>query len=221
MYADIFPLTLLAAGVYPLSKNEQVRFDESALGRMAGVFNGMKPARPAPVVIGHPADDTPSYGTVNFLRVIDGSLVGYTEDLSENFRSGMGDGLYPRYAARFFGPDNPDNPAPGIWFLKHVGFMGPVPPAVRGFLDTDAKFMETLQGAGRKISPEMRFGGPGGAEFAEFGTVPVKPEDIARLARAHQTEHAARGSEISITQAVMAVQKSVWNGHESLRGRDR
>jgi hypothetical protein len=205
MFADIFPLTLLATGVYPLSKDEQVRFDESALGRIAGVFNDMKPARPAPVVIGHPIDDMPSYGTVNFLRVIDGSLIGYTENLSENFRRGMDQGLYPRYAAQFFGPDNPDNPVPGTWFLKHVGFMGPVPPAVRGFLTTDAEFMETLQGPGRKISPEMRLGGTRYVEFAEFGTAPVRPEDIARLARAHQFECAARGSEISASQAVMAV----------------
>ena len=164
MFADIFPLVLLATGVYPLSKDVQVRFDELALGRMAGVFNDTKPRRPAPIVIGHPSDDAPSYGIVNQMRLIDGSLIGYTENLSENFRRGMDQGLYPRYAARFFGPDNPDNPVPGSWFLKHVGFMGPVPPAVRGFLTTDAEFMETLQGPGRKISPEMRFGGPGGAE---------------------------------------------------------
>lgn len=205
MFADIFPLVLLAAGVYPLSKDEQVRFDELALGRIAGVFNDMKPARPAPIVIGHPANDTPSYGTVEFLRVVDGSLIGYTENLSENFRRGMDQGLYPRYAAQFFGPDNPDNPVPGSWFLKHVGFMGPVPPVVRGFLNTDAEFMESLTGPGRKIDPVMRFGGPGSFEFAEFGTAPVKPEDIARLARAHQSEWAARGSEIGIAQAVMAV----------------
>lgn len=205
MFVDFIPLTLLSAGVYLLTKDAQVSFDEFALGRMEAAFNGMRPARPAPIVIGHPADDAPSYGMVNHLRVIDGSLIGYAEEVSESFRHGMNDGLYPRYGAQFFGPDNPDNPAPGCWFLKHVGFRGPVPPVVRGFLTTDAEFMETLTGPGRKIDLAMRSGGPGNFEFAEFGTAPIKPEDIARLARAHQFECAARGNEISVAQAVMAI----------------
>ncbi len=205
MWADFIPLALLTAGVYPLSKDLQISLDEFDLGRMASAFKDMKPPRPAPIVIGHPADDAPSYGIINNLVVIDGTLIGYAEDLSDSFRRGMKEGLYPRYAAQFFGPDNPDNPVPGRFILKHVGFRGPVPPSVRGFLTTDAEFMESLSGPGLTISPEMRLGGPGCVEFAQFGTVPVKGADIALRARAMQSQCAARGHPVSVTQAVTAV----------------
>lgn len=205
MWADYFPLSLLATGVYSLSKGQQIRLDEYDLLRMVAVFNDMKPPRPAPIVIGHPNDDAPSYGLVRRLGCSDGSLTANAEDLNDSFRHGMKEGLYPRYAAQFFCPDNPDNPAPGRWFLKHVGFMGPVPPSVRGFLNTDAEFMESLSGPGRKIAPEMRLGGPGCVEFAQFGTVPVKPADIALRARALQSEFAARGRPVGVVQAVAAV----------------
>ena len=205
MWADFITLTLLTAGVYPLSKDLQISLDEFDLGRMAGAFNDMKPPRPAPIVIGHPANDAPSYGIINRLGMADGTLLGYAEDLNDSFRRGMKEGLYPRYAAQFFGPDNPDNPVPGRFFLKHVGFRGPVPPSVKGFFTTDAEFMESLSGPGLTISPEMRLGGPGCVEFAQFGTVPVKAADIALRARAMQSECAARGHSISVLQAVAAV----------------
>src|SRR3989304_3924969 len=102
MWADFMPLALLTAGVYPLSKDLQISLDEFDLGRIAAAFNDMKPARPAPIVIGHPANDTPSYGIVNHLGVIDGTLTAYAEDLNVSFRRSMKEGLYPRYAAQFF-----------------------------------------------------------------------------------------------------------------------
>ena len=205
MWADFFPLALLTAGVYPLSKDLQISLDEADLARMVDAFNGMKPPRPAPIVIGHPANDAPSYGIINRLGLTDGTLTGNAEDLNDSFRRGMKEGLYPRYAAQFFGPDNPDNPVPGRFILKHVGFRGPVPPSVRGFLTTDAEFMESLSGPGLTISPEMRLGGPGCVEFAQFGTVAVKGADIALRARAMQSEYAARGHSVSVMQAVAAV----------------
>jgi len=205
MWADYLPLELLATGVYSLSKDRLIRLDEHDMFRMVGAFNDMKPPRPAPIVIGHPDDDAPSYGLVSRLDYVDGRLTAVAEDINDSFWRGLKEGLYPRYAAQFFCPDNPDNPAPGRFFLKHVGFMGPVPPSIRGFLNTDAEFMESLSGPGRKIAPEMRLGGPGCVEFAQFGTVPVKAADIALRARALQSECAAQGRPVGVVQAVAAV----------------
>jgi hypothetical protein len=41
-------------------------------------------------------------------------------------------GNYKKISASFFSPYHGDNPAPGIWCLRHVGFLGAVPPAVKG-----------------------------------------------------------------------------------------
>lgn len=203
---DFLPLQLLAAGAYPLSKDQQIYFDERDLHRMSAAFNGdQKPPRLAPVVIGHPENDAPSFGEVYFLKVQDGNLIGYAQNLSDSFRRSMREGGYPRYAAQFFAPENPRNPVPGSWFLKHVGFRGKVPPSVRGYLTTDAEFMEQLSGPGKKISPEMRLSGPGYVEFSQFASTPSNPTNIALLALAVQSECAARGRYLNISEAVAAV----------------
>jgi hypothetical protein len=204
-YFDYLPLDILAPGTYQLSREQSVRFDESDLSRMAVAFNNLKPRRPAPLVIGHPEDDSPRYGIVDRLSVENKSLVGIARELSASFLSTLKDGGYPRYAAQFYGPDNPDNPSPGNWILKHVGFRGPVPPVVRGFLTTDAEFMESLSGPGREIEIEMRFGGPGLLELSQFASSPRRAEDLARRARALQDAAAADGTRLSASEAVRAI----------------
>jgi hypothetical protein len=208
-YLDLQWFQVLSPGVYPLSKDRQINFNSEDLGRMASAFNGLNPRRPAPVVIGHPENDAPAYGTVYFLKMEDNELLGVSDDLSESYRQQMRAGNFQRYGAQFFAPDNPDNPAPGSWLLKHIGVKGVVPPIVRGYLTSDAEFAESLSGPGRKIFPEMRFGGPGCVEFSEFASVPHNPANIALLARAVQSECAARGISITMTQAVQAVYKPV------------
>jgi hypothetical protein len=204
-YFDYFWFQILSPGVYRLSKDQMINFNVDDLTRMASAFNDLKPARPAPVVIGHPENDAPSYGTVAHLRVQDNALVGWSDDLTDSYRRQVREGNYQRYGAQFFAPENPNNPVPGSWFLKHVGVRGMVPPIVRGYLTSDAEFAEQHSGAGKRVAPEMRSGGPGCIEFSEFLTAPAHPENMALLARAHQNECASRGKIISTAEAVQSV----------------
>ncbi len=171
----------------------------------------------APVVIGHPENDMPLYGFISFLGVHGNQLFGFAEHtaLSDSFLRELRDGKSPRYAAQFFAPENPNNPVSGSWFLKHVGFMGPPPPIVRGtfngVLSSDAQYMESLSG-GKVIEPAMRFGEKAGLagslEFIMFATVPTDASDIAARAQALQCAFSERGHLINTAEAVAHVLSS-------------
>lgn len=41
-------------------------------------------------------------------------------------------GRYKKLSASLYAPDSPANPSPGAWYLRHVGFLGAQPPAIKG-----------------------------------------------------------------------------------------
>lgn len=204
-YADYIYLKLLTPGVYPLSEFENVGFDSGALARMAAAYNDMEPPRVAPLVIGHPESDSPQYGEVQHLNAGDGVLMAVATINSESFRAAWERGEYVRHAAQFYAPENPGNPKPDTWFLKHVGFKGPPAPIAKGFLTTDAEFAESLNGNGRLVEEGLRLGGRAAPDFAEYATLPRKPDDLRQLARTVINHAARNGETIDICAALKAV----------------
>jgi hypothetical protein len=199
---------LLAPGQYEIEKGRFVRFDKYDLERMAAAFNELQPKRRAPVIIGYFENDrnTNVQAFVERLDVLQDVLFGFVKDFtSETFIAGLNDKTYTRYQAQFWGPEHPDNPKPGSWMLKHVGVLGPPVQAVRGHLVSEASFMESLGGAGRKLAPELRIDDGGGIEFSEFPITPALGEDMARRAKALMAFLAARGEVINAAQAVAFV----------------
>ncbi len=86
----------------------------------------------APIVVGHPQLDAPAYGWIDSaLSEADGLYVGAV-DVDAEFADMVRDKRFPNRSASFFPPSHPRNPVPGVYYLKHVGFLGAVPPAVRG-----------------------------------------------------------------------------------------
>ena len=65
-------------------------------------------------------------------------------------------GRFKKRSASFYTPDSPNNPKPGVYYLRHVGFLGAQPPAVKGLKEvafaeddgvvefTDATFVASL-----------------------------------------------------------------------------
>ncbi|MDH4182654.1 MAG: peptidase [Nitrospinota bacterium] len=86
----------------------------------------------APLVVGHPAADAPAYGWVKSLKVAAGSLLAELSQLDPAFAELVRTGRYKKISASFYTPDSPHNPRPGAWYLRHVGFLGAQPPAVKG-----------------------------------------------------------------------------------------
>jgi len=86
----------------------------------------------APLVVGHPKTDDPAYGWVESVSLDSGILQATTERVEANFCEMVNDGRFPKISASFYHPDSKSNPVPGVWYLKHVGFLGAAAPAVQG-----------------------------------------------------------------------------------------
>jgi hypothetical protein len=86
----------------------------------------------APIVVGHPAMDDPSYGWVRSLRVEGDRLIAVADQVDPAFAEIVRAGRYKTRSAAFYPPDHKSNPKPGGWYLKHIGFLGATPPAVKG-----------------------------------------------------------------------------------------
>lgn len=94
----------------------------------------------APLVVGHPKLNDPAYGWVASLELDNDLVKANPEKVEPQFAEMVNDGRFPKISASFFAPDSPNNPKPGVWYLRHVGFLGAHAPAVKGL--KSAQFAE-------------------------------------------------------------------------------
>lgn len=86
----------------------------------------------APLVIGHPKHDAPAYGWVQSLDADKAGLNASPKQVDVQFAELVDKGSFKKISASFYTPDAPNNPVPGVYYLRHVGFLGAQPPAVKG-----------------------------------------------------------------------------------------
>jgi hypothetical protein len=88
----------------------------------------------APLVVGHPKTDDPAYGWVAGLNFSEDSkkVLADPDQVDAEFAELVNDGRYPKISASFYPPEHPSNPVPGVYYLRHVGFLGAQAPAVKG-----------------------------------------------------------------------------------------
>lgn len=99
----------------------------------------------APLVVGHPKTDDPAYGQVRGLQLTAaGTLLADPEHVEPQFAAMVNAKRFPKVSASFFTPTSPGNPKPGTWYLRHVGFLGAVAPAVTGL--KPASFSDSAEG---------------------------------------------------------------------------
>lgn len=105
-------------------------FSEAQLKAAVAAYNTDLHA--APLVIGHPKHDDPKYGQIQSLSFADGVLFGDPANIDPQFAELVNSGKYDRVSASFYSPESPSNPVPGVLYLRHVGFLGAVPPGCKG-----------------------------------------------------------------------------------------
>jgi hypothetical protein len=86
----------------------------------------------APLIVGHPQHDAPAYGWVRGLSFADGALEVEEHQVDEAFNALRQKGSFKKVSARFFTPASKNNPTPGEYYLRDVGFLGAMAPAVKG-----------------------------------------------------------------------------------------
>jgi len=85
----------------------------------------------APVVVGHPKENAPAFGWVEALKTDGRVLFAKFKQLVPEFIEAVKKGMYKKRSISLY-PD---------MSLRHIGFLGAIPPAVKGL--ADIKFSET------------------------------------------------------------------------------
>jgi len=86
----------------------------------------------APIVIGHPETDAPAYGWIAALKADKRGLWAVPRQVDPQFAEKVEQGAFKKISVALYSPDSPDNPRPGTWGVRHVGFLGAQVPAVKG-----------------------------------------------------------------------------------------
>ena len=124
------PLQIFKPGTHTAMRGDVLSFSESDMAATAAAYDPAK--HEAPLVIGHPKHDAPAYGWVKSLAVQGGALEAEPAQLDPEFAELVAQGRFKKISASFYRPDSPLNPVPGVFYLRHVGFLGAQPPAVKG-----------------------------------------------------------------------------------------
>ncbi|HFC8531584.1 TPA: 2-oxoacid:acceptor oxidoreductase [Neisseria lactamica] len=129
---------IFRAGTRTDANGNTVTITEADLAAAAQAYDPK--VHEAPIVVGHPKADAPAYGWVKSLGVQNGVLTADFAQVDEGFADLVKAGRYKKVSASFYPPTSPNNPKPGVWTLRHVGFLGAQPPAVKGL--TPVSFAE-------------------------------------------------------------------------------
>jgi hypothetical protein len=146
------PLQIFKAGTHTAMNGVALSFTEADLKATAAAYDPAK--HEAPLVVGHPQHDTPAYGWVGSLAFAGGALEATPVQVNADFSEQVAQGAYKKMSASFYAPDSPNNPVPNVYYLRHIGFLGAQPPAIKGLR-----------------SPSFAEGEKGVVDFSEYDDV--------------------------------------------------
>ena len=157
----------------------------------------------APVFIGHPKDNAPAYGWVRALTFDEGSGTLYADlaQVEPQFAALLADGRFKKRSASIYDPDHPNNPTPGKPYLRHVGFLGAQPPAVKGLADFAAA-----------AAPVYEFGDPA-ATPPPPTEMPMNEDELKKK----EEELAAREKELADREAAVKRREEELAAEEAAR----
>lgn len=120
-------MEILRTGSHIASSGAPVELNESDLDGIAATYNPS--VHEAPLVVGHPRDNSPAFGWVKGLRRAGDRLIARAQALPELVEL-IRKGIYKKRSASLV-----RERAGSPWRLNHVGLLGGMPPAVKGLAD--------------------------------------------------------------------------------------
>jgi hypothetical protein len=196
------PLEIFKSGQHTAMSGVTISFSESDVATMAASYD---PAlHEAPLVVGHPAADLPAYGWVASLSYADGVLSALPSDVDSDFADLVNTRRFGKISAAFYEPTSPNNPVPGVYYLRHVGFLGAQPPAVKGLRSPQfASGDDTLVICFECSTPAV--------EFSTGDKSVMTPEEIAdKEAKLKQEQE-----QLATDKAAFAAQQTVFAEQQS------
>ena len=124
------PLHIFKPGRWTTVAGESIEFGEADLQATAQAYDPK--ISKAPLVVGHPKTDAPAQGWAASLAVSGRGLYAAADKVDPEFAEEVRAGRWGTISAKFYRPEDANNPVPGVWYLRHIGFLGAQPPAVKG-----------------------------------------------------------------------------------------
>lgn len=113
-------IQVFKSGTHTDSAGNTRTWTNDDLDQMVANYNTKE--QEAPIVFGHPKTDDPAFGWVKAVRRNGDTLEIMPHNLLPEFIDAVNKGMYRKISVALTGDNN----------LRHVGFLGAVPPAVKG-----------------------------------------------------------------------------------------
>lgn len=123
-------IKMLKPGTFTAMNGREYTFSEADLRATAAAYDPTLFA--APIVKGHPEHDAPAYGRIYAADFADGYLQGTPGKVDPVFAEEVNAGRFDNVSLSLYPPDHSANPSPGVYYPRHLGFLGAMPPAVKG-----------------------------------------------------------------------------------------
>ncbi len=149
------PIQIFKPGKRTAMNGAKLEISESDMVACAAAYDPAK--HEAPLCVGHPKLNKPRFGGVATLDFSEGILNASPKDVLVEFAEWVERKMFPSVSASFWTPDAPGNPVPGVYYLRHVGFLGAMPPAVKGLNEHGISFADSEEGIVE--FSELDFGG--------------------------------------------------------------
>lgn len=120
------------AGTHTASDGTRHVIKQSDLVEICASFAQGNGGHDVPLVIGHPDINAPAYGWASEVSAETNDLYVTPRDVEASFSEAVNAKRYPKVSVSIWPRDHAKNPMPGRLTLRHVGFLGAMPPAVRG-----------------------------------------------------------------------------------------
>jgi len=121
---------IFKSGKHTSMEGAAISFSDEIVSQVADNYDPQ--VSEAPLVIGHPKTEDEAYGWVKSVQFEDGGLFAEADQIDPAFSEMVTQGKFKKVSACFFAPKSPNNPTPGAFYLRHVGFLGAAVPAVKG-----------------------------------------------------------------------------------------
>ena len=161
-------LHLLKPGTFTDAQGVTVTLSAQDMAAIATSYNAA--LHEAPIVVGHPKSDAPAFGWIQDLAADQTGLHGTPRQVDAEFAELVREGKYKKLSVSLYGPAHHGNPTPGNWHLRHVGFLGAMPPVVKGlsrinFAEDDPSLVVEVDFSEEKSSPMPWVFGSIGSNF--------------------------------------------------------
>ncbi|NUN08039.1 MAG: hypothetical protein HUU54_02575 [Ignavibacteriaceae bacterium] len=116
---------IFRSGEHTDSSGKSRSWSDSDLDKIVDSYNPQ--IHEAPIVVGHPETNSPAYGWIEKLKRVGDRLLAFPRNVVAEFSDAVRQGLFKKRSVSLY-PDGT---------LRHVGFLGAAPPAVKGLKDLE------------------------------------------------------------------------------------